>query len=63
LRKKSGNLRVKEEIKFILFLLGLGGSLVAYAHATFATKTSAQEIKDDVKDIRIMVYDLWTKKK
>jgi hypothetical protein len=54
---------VKEEIKFILFLLGLGGSLVAYAHATFATKTSAQEIKDDVKDIRIMVYDLWTKKK
>lgn len=40
------------DIKIVFYLIGLGASLVVYAHATFTTKDVATDIKDDVKEIR-----------
>ena len=41
----------KEVIAVIVFAISLG-SVVAYAHTTFA-------YRDDVKELRKMVYDIW----
>jgi bacteriorhodopsin len=43
---------VKDEIKYALYLLGLGVTLVAYAHATFATKSTVEKMDD-------RVYEIW----
>lgn len=38
--------------------MGLGASLVIYAHSTFTTKEVAQIVKDDVKEIRQDVREI-----
>jgi len=43
---------MKNEIKYALYMLGLGMTLVAYAHSQFATKSTVE-----VMDQRI--YDIW----
>jgi hypothetical protein len=43
---------MKDEIKYALTLLGLGVSLIAYAHANFATKSDVSEMKQDIREIR-----------
>lgn len=43
---------MKEEIKYALALIGLGVSLVAYAHKNFASKDDVKEMKRDVREIR-----------
>lgn len=43
---------MKDEIKYALLILGLGMSLVVYAHNTFATKTVVETM-----DARI--YEIW----
>lgn len=43
---------MKNEIKYALYLVGLGVSLIAYAHATFSTKETTKTIKDDATAIR-----------
>jgi bacteriorhodopsin len=44
---------MKDEIKYALYLIGLGIFLVAYAHANFATKDSVTEMRQDVREIRV----------
>jgi hypothetical protein len=41
-----------KDLKTIFYLIGLGASLIVYAHSTFTTKDVATDIKDDVKEIR-----------
>lgn len=43
---------MKNEIKYAIYLMGLGLSLVAYAHSQFATRTTVEEM-----DRRI--YEIW----
>ena len=49
---------MKTDIKFAVYLIALGASLVVYAHATFTTKDVATDIKDDVKEIRQDVKEI-----
>jgi hypothetical protein len=43
---------VKEQIKYTLYLICLGASLIAYAHSTFATKDRVNTLHEDVREIR-----------
>lgn len=43
---------MKNEIKYAVYMIALGMSLVVYAHATFATKSTVE-----VMDARI--YEIW----
>lgn len=54
---------MKEEIKYVLYLVSLGAALVAYAHSTFATKDYVQLIHEDVKEIKKDVKIMLTKGK
>jgi bacteriorhodopsin len=46
------------DIKLVFYLIGLGASLIVYAHSTFTTVDVARDIKDDVKEIRQDVKSL-----
>jgi bacteriorhodopsin len=46
---------MKNEIKYALYLIALGFSLVAYAHLNFATKDSVSEMKQDIREIRVFL--------
>jgi hypothetical protein len=50
---------MKNEIRYTLYVLGLGASLVAYAHSQFATKTRVERIEDAVKRVDERVYEIW----
>jgi hypothetical protein len=43
---------MRREIKSFLYIMGLGASLVAYAHANFATKSDVAEMRQDIREIR-----------
>lgn len=43
---------MKDEIKYAIAMIGLGVSIIAYAHANFASKTTVDEM-----DKRI--YEIW----
>ena len=43
---------MKAEIKWFIYCMTLGGSLIAYAHSQFATKDSIRMIHKDVREIR-----------
>ena len=43
---------MRDDIKTIFFLLGVGCTLIAYAHATFSTKESVKTVKESVIDIK-----------
>ena len=47
-----------KNIKMALYFVGLGMSLVAYAHFTFATKSDVSYLVDTVKTIDGRVYDM-----
>lgn len=58
---------MREQIKWGLYLIGLGCGLTAYAHLNFATKTRVQRIedkleavstRDDVKEVKLEVSNL-----
>jgi hypothetical protein len=49
---------MRQELKYVLYLVGLGASLIAYAHSTFATKDSIKTIAERVKTIDDRVYDI-----
>jgi len=51
---------MRNEIKYVLYLVGLGASLVAYAHVTFATKSEVENIRDILRTIDQRVYDIHT---
>jgi hypothetical protein len=43
---------MKAEIKYALYLIFLGASLVVYAHANFATKSTVEKMDD-------RIYEIW----
>jgi bacteriorhodopsin len=43
---------MKNEIKYALYLMGLGFCLIAYAHSQFATKSTVEKMDD-------RVYEIW----
>jgi hypothetical protein len=47
-----------KDAKQIFYWIGLGMSLIIYAHATFATKDEVRTIHDDVKIIQSDVKEL-----
>jgi len=49
---------MRSEIKYVLYLVGLGASLVAYANFTFATKEEVRDIKSMLRTIDQRVYDI-----
>jgi hypothetical protein len=44
---------MRNEIKYAIYCIGLGMTLIAYAHSQFATKSTVE-----LMDQRI--YDIWT---
>jgi hypothetical protein len=48
---------MKRELNWMITVLGLGFSLVAYAHMTFMTKEVGHLILDELKVIKSRVYD------
>lgn len=50
-----------EDLKYILFLVGLGASLVVYGHTTFATKDRVKDNTEILKVIDQRVYDIHKK--
>lgn len=52
---------MRQEIRQILYFIGLGASLVIYAHATFSTKYEVRTIRDILKTIDNRVYDIHLK--
>jgi bacteriorhodopsin len=44
----------KEDLKWAFYLIALGASLVAYAHATFATKSTVERMDE-------RIYEIWQK--
>jgi bacteriorhodopsin len=51
----------RSEIKWAIYLIGLGMGLVMYAHAQFATKAEVKDIKTSVGKMEDRIYDLWAK--
>lgn len=49
---------MKKEIQYVLTLVGLGASLVAYAHVTFATKSEVEVLHTIIEKIDQRVYDI-----
>lgn len=49
---------MKNELKYAFYMIGLGMALVAYAHATFATKDVVTTIHDDIKVIQTDIKTL-----
>jgi bacteriorhodopsin len=41
-----------EHVKYAAYLIALGATLVVYAHATFATKTTVETMDD-------RIYEIW----
>lgn len=52
---------MKEEIKYFVWIFGLGAALVIYAQATFATRHSVRSVRDVLETIDQRVYDLHSK--
>jgi bacteriorhodopsin len=50
---------MRSEIKWVLYLVGLGMSLVAYAHFTFATKPEVKEVKNTIERMDNRIYEIW----
>lgn len=49
----------RAEIKWVIYLIGLGGALVAYAHVQFATKAEVKEVKTSIEKMDSRIYDIW----
>lgn len=43
---------MNQQIKNAIYFIGLGMTLVAYAHYNFASKDDVVEMKTDIRDIR-----------
>ena len=43
---------MKHYVKEMIFLIGLGASLVAYAYTNFSTKSDYQDLRDQFKQMR-----------
>ena len=52
---------MKNEIKYVLYLIGLGMSLVMYAHTEFSTKREVEGLRSVIDRIDQRVYDIHAK--
>lgn len=52
---------MRDEVKWITFLIGIGVSLTVFAHKNFATKEEVRNLKDILKTIDQRVYDIHTR--
>lgn len=52
---------MRNELKYAIYLIGLGMSLVVYAHTTFATKHSVESLSQKIEKIDHRIYEIWTK--
>lgn len=43
---------MREEIKFAIYMIVLGASLVVYAHSNFASKTTVEKMDE-------RIYEIW----
>lgn len=50
---------MKNEIKWVLYLIGLGMALVAYGHSQFATKSEMVDVKTKVETMDARIYEIW----
>lgn len=50
---------MKNEIKYAIYMLGLGATLLAYAHANFATKSVVEANTDRIIEMDKRIYDIW----
>lgn len=44
--------KVRKEVEFITYLIGLGMGLVAFAYGSFSTKGEVKSLEEQVKEIR-----------
>lgn len=50
---------MRDEIKYAIYMLALGASLVVYAHANFSTKEETSSVKSTVEKMDERVYEIW----
>jgi hypothetical protein len=50
---------MRGEVKYVLYLIGLGMGLVAYAHSQFSTKAELQTVKTTVEKMDERIYQIW----
>jgi hypothetical protein len=57
---------MKREIQYVIFIATSAAALIAYAHANFQTKETANrtqltqiEMRNDIREIRQMVWKLY----
>ena len=43
---------MRDEIRYAVYMIALGASLVVYAHANFASKSTVEKMDD-------RIYDIW----
>lgn len=49
---------MRNEIKYFIYVLSLGITLIAYAHATFTTKEDSRSIHEDIRIIQADVKQI-----
>lgn len=49
---------MKNEIKYAIYMIGIGMSLVLYAHTEFSTKREVETLKSIIERIDQRVYDI-----
>ena len=50
---------MSNEIKFTLYILGLGVSIMAYAHGVFAEKSSIKELSNKIDRIDQRIFEMY----
>lgn len=46
-------MKIREEIKWMIYCVGLGVALISYAHTNFATAKKVNQIEKELKEIQI----------
>lgn len=49
---------MKNELKYAIYMIGLGMTLVIYAHSEFSTKREVESLKTVIERIDQRVYDI-----
>lgn len=51
----------RREIQYAVLLVGIGCSLLAYAHANFPVKSTITSMQEDIREIRRITWDIKVK--
>lgn len=49
---------MKNDIKFMVYLVAVGASLIVYAHATFTTRYTMEDLVKKIDTIDQRLYDI-----